>query len=71
MIIIRTEGTNCKLQTGYKSRVWRQGHKVVISESEANTYHQTMRSAVYKSDLHEEMVCKPVANKIRTPLKYH
>lgn len=70
MIIIRAEGTNCKLYTGYTSRIRGQGHKMVTSEIEANKYHQIMKLAVCKSDLPEEMVCKPVANE-RTPPKSH
>lgn len=68
MIIIRAEGTNCKLYTGYTSRIRGagdrgvQGHKMVTSEIEASKYHQIMKLAVCKSDLPEEMVCKPVAN---------
>lgn len=40
---------------------------MVTSEIEANKYYQIMKSAVCKSDLPEEMVCKPVANERRTP----
>lgn len=70
-IIVRGEGTNSKFQTGYRHRIREQGHKMVTSETEASKYHQIMKLAVCKSDLPEEMVCKPVANESRTPPKSH
>lgn len=70
MVIIRIEGTDCKPQTGYGSRVLGQGHKMVTSESEVNKL-SPMKPAVCKSDLPEEMISKLVANETRMPPKPH
>lgn len=40
VVISRAEGTVCKPQTGYGSRVRGQDHKMMTSESKASKYHQ-------------------------------
>lgn len=43
----------------------------MTSEIEVSKYHQIMKLTVCKSNLPEEIVCKPVANGRRTPPKSH